>query len=76
MNNSGCEHMCENTRGSFACTCLPGYELGSNEQICNGGLPKFLLAIKFLSLLLLLQYRSTHSDTIDTGYCSSSNSRI
>ena len=39
------------------------------------GYQNFYRPIKFLSLLLLLQHRSTHSDTIDTGYCSSSNSR-
>ncbi|KAL7066545.1 calcium binding EGF domain-containing protein [Cryptosporidium serpentis] len=32
---TGCSHGCENTYGSFKCTCPSGYELNSNGKICE-----------------------------------------
>lgn len=29
-----CAHQCLNTRGSFKCTCNPGYELGADGKRC------------------------------------------
>jgi len=34
--NGGCEHHCENSVGSFTCSCDPGYVLSNNERTCVG----------------------------------------
>ena len=31
-----CAHNCTNTRGSFRCTCLPGYSLQEDQRTCQG----------------------------------------
>jgi len=35
VNNGGCSHHCKNTKGSFKCTCPPGYQLASNSHDCE-----------------------------------------
>ena len=35
-NKGGCEHNCDNTQGSYYCTCRAGYELGMDKKSCNG----------------------------------------
>lgn len=35
VDNGGCEHRCTNTRGSFTCSCDPGYKLQSDGQGCE-----------------------------------------
>ena len=32
----GCEQICTNTDGSYYCTCMDGYELGSDNHTCTG----------------------------------------
>ena len=32
----GCDHLCNNTDGSFQCYCSPGYMLHSNGINCTG----------------------------------------
>lgn len=32
----GCQHLCENTVGSFYCKCNPGYILDSDGKSCYG----------------------------------------
>ncbi|XP_078611119.1 epidermal growth factor-like protein 7 isoform X2 [Branchiostoma floridae x Branchiostoma japonicum] len=46
-NIHGCDHICTNTRGSFVCSCRPGYSLMSDGRLCQdinecepGGSPK------------------------------------
>lgn len=36
-DNGGCEQHCENTLGSYKCTCEPGYELTADKRSCEGG---------------------------------------
>lgn len=36
VNNSGCDHLCENTNGSFVCSCDAGYALNSDGYQCHG----------------------------------------
>ena len=31
-----CQHICNNTHGSFVCSCFNGYSLASNGFSCNG----------------------------------------
>ena len=38
-NNGGCSHGCENTEGSFFCTCPEGHYLVSGGTVCTGKLP-------------------------------------
>ncbi|GFN75037.1 fibrillin-2-like isoform x23 [Plakobranchus ocellatus] len=35
QNNGGCAHECQNTRGSFTCSCRPGYVLGADNRSCS-----------------------------------------
>ncbi|XP_019858254.1 PREDICTED: mucin-like protein [Amphimedon queenslandica] len=34
-STSNCSHFCNNTIGSYQCTCMPGYELHSDGRSCN-----------------------------------------
>ena len=34
--NGNCEHQCNNTLGSYYCTCNSGYQLHSDRQSCKG----------------------------------------
>lgn len=37
--NGTCEHICVNTRGSFQCSCRPGYQLHIDGRTCVGQSP-------------------------------------
>uniref|UniRef100_A0A914SFM9 EGF-like domain-containing protein n=1 Tax=Parascaris equorum TaxID=6256 RepID=A0A914SFM9_PAREQ len=50
VDNGGCEQLCENTPGSFQCSCKPGYILTYDGKTCEGELTSYLF---FLSLKLL-----------------------
>ncbi|XP_057308375.1 uncharacterized protein LOC130646225 isoform X2 [Hydractinia symbiolongicarpus] len=34
-NNGGCEHHCLNNKGSYSCSCKPGYKLDANARSCT-----------------------------------------
>ena len=36
MNNGGCSVTCENTVGSFKCSCITGLELDDDGVSCKG----------------------------------------
>ena len=35
-DSSGCTQICNNTPGSYFCTCLIGYSLDNDNHTCNG----------------------------------------
>ena len=35
-NNGGCNQTCNNTYGSFKCSCIKGYQLAADNLSCNG----------------------------------------
>ena len=36
MSNGGCDHVCTNQQGSYACSCNIGYRLMQNGHQCEG----------------------------------------
>ena len=54
MDNGGCEHICENTIGSFKCSCNDGYELNKDGLSCDGMLDWLYKYAIFLFALLKL----------------------
>ena len=44
QGNGGCEQICNNTVGSFYCSCKPGYYLNPDGKTCTG---KFICLILF-----------------------------
>ena len=35
-DNDGCAQVCENTVGSYQCSCWDGYELSVDNHTCTG----------------------------------------
>ena len=35
-SNGGCAQICNNTDGSFVCSCMTGYTLAANSLGCDG----------------------------------------
>jgi len=38
QNNGGCNHICNNTDGSYQCLCRKGYFLTEDNRTCEGSL--------------------------------------
>ena len=36
MNSSLCDQICENTFGSYECSCSPGFKLVEGSNKCDG----------------------------------------
>ena len=36
LANAGCEHVCNNTEGSFNCDCRAGFKLKADKMGCEG----------------------------------------
>ena len=43
--DSDCEQICNNTVGSYTCSCNNGYSLNSDGRNCSGKITTFLLTI-------------------------------
>ena len=50
--NGGCEQICTNTIGSFACSCEPGYLLDGNGFNCTGTLSLVSMVLSFAQLFM------------------------
>ena len=37
-SNGGCQHVCNNSVGSYRCLCDNGYSLGENKHSCEGNI--------------------------------------
>ena len=48
-NNGGCNQTCNNTDGSFTCSCDSGYTLDSDRLGCSGISNWYTHSIQFLS---------------------------
>ena len=47
-NNGGCSDGCNNTKGSYYCTCSSGYELSGDNVTCIGESKLTYLALKIV----------------------------
>ena len=65
-NEGGCEHICNNTMGSFECLCQLGFNLASNGLQCNGIILISLLLYKRL-LYYLIQILMNVSAVIEVA---------
>ena len=43
LSNGGCEHRCNNTIGTYVCSCYDGYSLTLDEKTCEGIVLKTIL---------------------------------
>ena len=55
-----CQHICNNTHGSFVCSCFDGYNLASNGFSCNG------ITIMYFRIL---SYTHNNFHLADTDEC-------
>ena len=35
-DKGGCDHVCDNTDGSYSCSCYSGYTLNNDQHTCRG----------------------------------------
>ena len=45
IDNGGCSQRCNNTAGSYNCSCQSGYELTGDDHNCTGKFLKWTIAI-------------------------------
>ena len=56
ISNGGCQHRCNNTIGSYTCSCNDGYLLTDDNITCEGKMFKNLI----LHNNFLLDYQEEH----------------
>ena len=57
-SNGGCTHNCNNTIGSYYCSCYEGYELSSDNHTCIGKIASVYISQCIAVYLHLLLYKS------------------
>jgi len=50
LGGTACTQGCRNLRGSYACTCYPGYQLGTDGKSCYRTLLSVII-LYFVSIL-------------------------
>ena len=72
--NHGCSHGCQNTVGSYQCTCPNGYSLSSNQRTCQGNSVIFSMIMRIFNIplvLITIIINKSHSFSIsDDNECS------
>ena len=67
-SNGECDHHCNNTNGSYYCSCNDGYSLGKDNLSCKG-----ICVINAMQLgnklLLYLQFSDNDECQVDNGGC-------
>lgn len=53
-SNPGCDHYCENTEGSYRCSCRTLYTLNSNGHTCDGSVSYTAVAGSIGGLIIIL----------------------
>jgi len=38
----GCQHVCNNTEGSYVCSCPDGFQINYDQRTCRGNLQNLL----------------------------------
>ena len=63
LNNGDCDQICNNTVGSFQCSCNRGYRLNLNRMTCSG---RITACTQFRNVINFVLYYNT----IDINECS------
>ncbi len=53
-NNAGCDHYCENTEGSYRCSCKALYAVNNNGHTCDGSTSFIAVAGSVGGIIILL----------------------
>ncbi|ELT87381.1 hypothetical protein CAPTEDRAFT_94769, partial [Capitella teleta] len=70
-SNAGvCESGCEDTIGSFVCTCADGYQLSEDQVHCEGEKTLMLMSILLRKLMLSFPFADIHECEVFNGGCS------
>ena len=78
-NNGGCSHTCNNTDGSFVCSCDNGYRLDNDELGCLGMKFTDLMVrysnyvVYWLIVTVCVVYYIITTDTLDINECNTNN---
>lgn len=71
-----CEHNCQNTPGSYTCSCRTGYRLNSDGRTCSGMCNVMFCVILLLLLCMLFLFYIIHckycyfTTSVDINECS------
>ena len=55
IDNGGCSQQCNNSVGSYNCSCISGYELTDDNHTCTGINISFIFVQKISGKIFVLQ---------------------